>query len=191
MVNSCSNNEDLPPNRRSDDEDNEYLQDGWHIGYEVQMEGLGIVNVYGESDGEMSDGYEGPGESDEETAEIRRAGYQTLPAVVGEESDDEPNNADSEALSNTPIPGPSASNASAMLTCIRKDFEAALSEAAQVHQVGACPSPKVDGQEITLTDDKIDEIKSAMQQMRIEPPPWAGRIPDSQLCELVKNLKKN
>lgn len=31
-----------------------YTRDGWHIGYEVEMEGIGIVNVYGETDGEMS-----------------------------------------------------------------------------------------------------------------------------------------
>ena len=24
-------------------------EDGWYIGYEVQMEGVGIVNVYGET----------------------------------------------------------------------------------------------------------------------------------------------
>ncbi|KAI6213595.1 General transcription factor IIF subunit 2 [Aphelenchoides besseyi] len=87
----------IPRENHSNDrnENEDYEEDGWYVGYEVQMEGLGVVNVYEEAESD-SDGYVGPGDdSDEENAAVRRAGYVTVPSAI--DSDDETEN-ESQAL---------------------------------------------------------------------------------------------
>ncbi|KAI6186631.1 General transcription factor IIF subunit 2 [Aphelenchoides besseyi] len=178
----------IPRENHSNDrnENEDYEEDGWYVGYEVQMEGLGVVNVYEEAESD-SDGYVGPGDdSDEENAAVRRAGYVTVPSII--DSDDEPENesqvqsidrANSSAL-------PSNSFSSNISAPVRKAFEKALNSAEQVHlsekdfPIHSKPS------DIPLTNDKVEEIKNAISGLMIKPPEWVSKDTDKKIFDSAK-----
>ncbi|KAI6236999.1 General transcription factor IIF subunit 2 [Aphelenchoides besseyi] len=179
----------IPRENHSNDrnENEDYEEDGWYVGYEVQMEGLGVVNVYEEAESD-SDGYVGPGDdSDEENAAVRRAGYVTVPSAI--DSDDETEN-ESQVQSTNPSNSttlPSNSFSSNISAPVLKAFEKALNSAEQVHlsekdfPIHSKPS------DIPLTNDKVEEIKNAISGLMIKPPEWVSKDTDKKIFEFLKN----
>uniref|UniRef100_A0A914DTX1 Male-enhanced antigen 1 n=1 Tax=Acrobeloides nanus TaxID=290746 RepID=A0A914DTX1_9BILA len=189
MVPTPENNDRVPKDSSNDDDAENYARDGWRIGYEVHMEGVGMVNVYGASDDSDSDGYEGPGDvSDTENAEIRRAGYQAIPSL------DEPNSGTDEEISGqthgdyAPLPSSSV-QPSIVSPHIQKEFQKMLDDAPNVHlnEKNLIEEPD---RSIELNDEKISVIKSTMSQIQLATPSWANYVGDKKLTELLEQIKQ-
>uniref|UniRef100_A0AC34Q3P3 Uncharacterized protein n=1 Tax=Panagrolaimus sp. JU765 TaxID=591449 RepID=A0AC34Q3P3_9BILA len=116
----------------NDDDNN----DGWEVGYAVQMNGVGFDGIQNDDgrnnfDDSDSDGYEGPGDgSDAEIDEYRRAGYQQLPLNQPDEEETASNDktSDSEEFSRfqEQISKASAPPVGTLPTTVHKEFQNAL-----------------------------------------------------------------
>uniref|UniRef100_A0A914X6T5 Male-enhanced antigen 1 n=1 Tax=Plectus sambesii TaxID=2011161 RepID=A0A914X6T5_9BILA len=172
-----------PDNRRpSDGEQNDqeaYEQDGWAVGFEVEMNGVGIVasnhdNASTSSEGE-GEGDSSPNTDDEE--DERYTGYQSLPsAPAGPDTSDADQGDSAQGESELPSFVPSS---------VRRDFEEALAASPAVHLSDA--DFKIEhqprGEGLALDEAKIDAIKSAMSGFHLPPanvPKWAEHLNEKE-----------
>uniref|UniRef100_A0A914Z4X6 Uncharacterized protein n=1 Tax=Panagrolaimus superbus TaxID=310955 RepID=A0A914Z4X6_9BILA len=186
----------------------DYEQNGWQIGYQVQLHGAGIEGMVNEIDVEDSDsdGYEGPGEgSDAEVHDNERAGYQQIPFSVV--TSNEFGSADKEEESSQPkccepsedefnvfeekIKTASAPLPGTLPSTIQMEVEELKLNANQVHLkdtelMASVPSSR---SKIELDDAKIDEIKVAVSKISLPPPPWAKDVDDEKLKQMLQNIK--
>ncbi|KAI1715313.1 hypothetical protein Ddc_10967 [Ditylenchus destructor] len=171
----------------SEDEIDVPEEDGWRIGYEVHMEGLGVVNVYdGGMNSDASDfstDDEGDiGSEDNSDNEAKRAGYRPL---LADASPAAPNTINNELAS---VGGPSASDVD----------QASVVQAKTPPSLNMPPPPPLPEDlkiphkpmPIALNEESISQIKSAMSKMEIPTPPWAADLEDNKLSELVQELKR-
>ncbi|KAI1702156.1 transcription initiation factor IIF, beta subunit domain-containing protein [Ditylenchus destructor] len=169
----------------SEDEIDVPEEDGWRIGYEVHMEGLGVVNVYdGGMNSDASDDFstddEGDiGSEDNSDNEAKRAGYRPL---LADASPAAPNIINNELSS---VAEPSASNVDHVSvqakTSLNMPSPPPLPEDLKIPHK---PMP------IALNEESISQIKSAMSKMDIPTPSWAADLEDNKLSELMSNSKK-
>ncbi|CAD5223958.1 unnamed protein product [Bursaphelenchus okinawaensis] len=181
---------------RTDDDLNEFEQEGWQVGFDVQFNGVGAINIAG-SDGEFtdSDGYEGPGDSDDEA---RREGYTTVPSTW--ESDEEAEEhtevkAEEKNVVDSDIPqSSSADNLEGSLrkldfvgAPIQKEFQKALEQAEAVHLKDSDFKVNSKSKDFHLSEEKVDEIKNVMSNFTLPPlPNWKDQEIDAKLLELIK-----
>ncbi|KAI6189871.1 hypothetical protein M3Y97_00055200 [Aphelenchoides bicaudatus] len=187
----------MGPTPREENRGNEnYEEDGWYIGYEVQMEGLGVVNVYAEANSDSdSDGYIGPenDDSDDENAEVRRAGYTNIPSNMAGDSDSEEDcNVrvdDTNRIEN--LPGPSQQPFNSNISPpIQKAFQNALDSAESVHLSDKDFQFKATENDIQMSQDKINEIKSSMANFEIQKPEWVDAAVDEKILNFFTKLNK-
>uniref|UniRef100_A0A915PGI0 PDZ domain-containing protein n=1 Tax=Setaria digitata TaxID=48799 RepID=A0A915PGI0_9BILA len=146
-------------------------EDGWHIGYEVEMHGIG-VEEYTSNDDDTSDV---KSDSSDDSGEDRYVGYQTLP--TWDNSLETP--IDDYVHSRTIEHNDSEADNSCTSFC-----EASSPE----NKDSGCEFDK--SESIELTIDKIEHIKKAMSSFTLPAPPWAMGIPsDSELKKLLEKLK--
>uniref|UniRef100_A0A914X3A8 Male-enhanced antigen 1 n=1 Tax=Plectus sambesii TaxID=2011161 RepID=A0A914X3A8_9BILA len=165
-----------PDNRRpSDGEQNDqeaYEQDGWAVGFEVEMNGVGIVasnhdNASTSSEGE-GEGDSSPNTDDEE--DERYTGYQSLPsAPAGPDTSDADQGDSAQGESELPSFVPSSALAASPAVHLSDaDFKIE-------HQ------PRGEG--LALDEAKIDAIKSAMSGFHLPPanvPKWAEHLNEKE-----------
>uniref|UniRef100_A0A8R1XYE0 Uncharacterized protein n=1 Tax=Onchocerca volvulus TaxID=6282 RepID=A0A8R1XYE0_ONCVO len=139
--------------------------DGWHMGYEVEMHGIGIEQ-YANSGDDMSDT---KSDSCDESDGERYAGYQSLPTLDG-----------SLVITNT-------DHGEHTNAIVDKDSDEILSSENKDF------SSKFNVPEsIELTEDKIECIKKAMSTFILPAPSWAkGITSDNELKNLLEKLKSN
>ncbi|EJW76193.1 hypothetical protein WUBG_12896 [Wuchereria bancrofti] len=136
--------------------------DGWHVGYEVEMHGIG-VEEYSSSGGDISDA---KSDSCDESYGDCYAGYQTIPTSDG-----------AFGTANTDHEHTSA--------VVQEDFGEVLSSENKnlFFEFDLAES-------IELTEDKIENIKKAMSALTLPAPPWAKEIDDdNELKKLLEKLK--
>ncbi|VDK74371.1 unnamed protein product [Litomosoides sigmodontis] len=135
--------------------------DGWHVGYEVEMHAIGIEE-YTNSEDDVSDA---KSDSCDESDENRYSGYLTLPTSDGSfEVDADRGHTGAVA---------------------QKDFKEVLSSENGNFNIefGVAKS-------IELTEDKIEHIKKMMSTLNLPAPSWAKGIDsDSELKKLLEKLK--
>ncbi|VIO98601.1 Uncharacterized protein BM_BM9943 [Brugia malayi] len=136
--------------------------DGWHIGYEVEMHGIG-VEEYSSSGDDISDA---KSDSCDESYGDRYAGYQTIPTSDGAFGT-------ANAIHEHTNVG------------VQEDFGEVLSSE---HKNLSFEFDVT--QSIELTEDKIENIKKAMSALTLPAPPWAKEIDsDNELKKLLEKLK--
>uniref|UniRef100_A0A0R3S072 Uncharacterized protein n=1 Tax=Elaeophora elaphi TaxID=1147741 RepID=A0A0R3S072_9BILA len=136
--------------------------DDWHIGYEVEMHGIG-VEEYSNSGDDISDTRS---DSCDGNDEDRYAGYQALPASDGLFE----------------ITGTDHDRSSAGF---QNDFEEVLRTENRNNSFEFDVAKSIE-----LTEDKIEHIKKAMSSFTLPAPPWAKEIDsDNELKKLLENLK--
>jgi len=179
-----------PVPRENQNRSNEEYDDGWFVGYEVEMNGIGLVNVYEEA-GEQSDsdGYEGPGDSDDENAAALRAGYIAIPSAIDTEVDFE----SSDLLSSTDTISKNSSQPLSMNVCppVQKEFEKALDNATNVHLKDEDFSVDSFSSDIHLTQEKLEVIKSAMSAFSLKAPDWVNTEADDHILKFLRKHKES
>ncbi|VDK63714.1 unnamed protein product [Onchocerca ochengi] len=147
--------------------------DGWHMGYEVEMHGIGIEQ-YANSGGSckfsfLNDMSDTKSDSCDESDGERYAGYQSLPTLDG-----------SLVITNT-------DHGEHTNAIVDKDSDEILSSENKDF------SSKFNVPEsIELTEDKIECIKKAMSTFILPAPSWAkGITSDNELKNLLEKLKSN
>uniref|UniRef100_A0A1I7YUE6 Male-enhanced antigen 1 n=1 Tax=Steinernema glaseri TaxID=37863 RepID=A0A1I7YUE6_9BILA len=209
-----------PPERprdiHSDDEEN-YEQDGWRIGFDVSYNGVGIAAEI--DSGDEADGV--PVEVEESsTAEIDSGDEaDDVPVEVEDSSSEAETDPDSdmELASNRegapdgyvslrtivedPTPQaeevkedvPSAALHSFVPPAVQSDFQQALQEAEAVHANHPTGEelPSSPRPAIELDKSKISEIRKAMANVTIPEPQWAKDLDDTKFLQLLEKAKKN
>ncbi|CAD5231422.1 unnamed protein product [Bursaphelenchus xylophilus] len=177
-----------PQVQHPDDDVTQFEQDGWEVGYDVQFNGIGMVNIEGSDDDSDSDGYVGPGDSDDEA---RRGGYVTVPSTC--ESDEEKEENTKKGNVNETGEGSSEMVEEAMAKLgfvgapVQKEFQKAIEQAEEVHLKDSDFKIEKKSQDIDLTAEKVDQIKNAMSNFTLPPPPnWNNLDIDSKLLNLLK-----
>ncbi|MFH4973928.1 hypothetical protein AB6A40_000637 [Gnathostoma spinigerum] len=176
--NQCPNPQGMGPNPLKEEipyspgsghpSDDEYEQDGWHRGYDVEMNIVGgstdILSLQSDSDDE-NDVEETGGEGDDR----ERAGYQVLPSAPESEE-------------------PSFSVP--MSNYIRRQIDEISAESSNVHLKNSDFKIEDVPKEIELTDEKIASIKKAMKTFILPTPDWAKNVKsDEQLLSIVHRMK--
>jgi len=177
------------------DDDNE----GWEVGFDVEMNGVGRVEGFFEDDSSPA-----PSDDDEENSHVSAAADQNV--------DDRrlPNNG--YVLLSSGIPPPPQENHQENAFGL-EEFEIPVdglesqnqgtnmfSEAPTTFSKHLLPRPSLDpafrineheSQDIPLNSDKVTEIKSIMSQINVKPPPWvqALQIDEMKLSEYLKEIK--
>ncbi|KAE9552110.1 hypothetical protein FO519_004690 [Halicephalobus sp. NKZ332] len=175
-----------------DDDNDEYARDGWRVGFEVEMNGVGMerIEMDQEDEGSESEGYEGPGDgSDGENDEIRRAGYQQLtmnPNV--EETNPGNSEEDFERIQNR-INSAGPPPAGAVAHSIKKDFKEALDAAEKVHLKDSDFVTRPGSNGLDLNPQQIETIRDVASKFTLTPPTWAKDIDDEKLKEMLNNIK--
>ncbi|KAK6057755.1 hypothetical protein COOONC_04689 [Cooperia oncophora] len=180
----------------SNDEFRAHEVDGWRVGYEVEMNGVGIADDR-ESDGSGfpdtdPDTDDDIDLDDEEVPE--HAGYRTLPFQMEERvsgnvtscdegiDQNEPTSSDGNNGDDEDMP---VSNR-AVSYPIRKEFEKLVQEqntSLKSFQDEAIPHRP---NNIVLDDEKIQAIRKAMSGFTLPPPPQWANLDTSKLNEIIK-----
>ncbi|KAK5986500.1 hypothetical protein GCK32_004862, partial [Trichostrongylus colubriformis] len=182
----------------SNDDFRAYEADGWRVGYEVEMNGVGIVN-----DGDSDAGSDFPdtdpetdGDLDLDEDEVScHAGYRTLPFQMEERvaenstscdegidqndisSSDGNNNADDEG---PPIVG------NAVSYPIRKEFEKLIQEKSTSSKISYDEPLPHRPNSIILDEEKIRTIREAMSGFTLPPPPQWANLDNDKFNQIVK-----
>ncbi|VDK56800.1 unnamed protein product [Anisakis simplex] len=113
------NNSDAGRQNSSSDED--YERDGWHIGYEVEMNGIGTLIDNGSIDSIETSSFTGSdSDATDADSDSRYAGYEALPTAASE-------------VRQHPDAQQYLSTVSAVPMSVHQQFEEALSEAPEIH----------------------------------------------------------
>uniref|UniRef100_A0AC35G8Q4 Uncharacterized protein n=1 Tax=Panagrolaimus sp. PS1159 TaxID=55785 RepID=A0AC35G8Q4_9BILA len=186
----------------------DYEQNGWQLGYQVQLNGIGIEGMANDINVEDSDsdGYEGPGDgSDAEVDDNERAGYQPIPfsVVTADENKEAQNEKEDEVQSNSTdqefkafeekIKTASAPPPGMLPSTLQKEVEELKLNAKKIHLKDADLMVNVPASrsKIDLDDAKIDEIKEAVSKISLPPPSWAKDIDDEKLKQILQNIKSS
>ncbi|KAM3717078.1 Vacuolar membrane protease [Dirofilaria immitis] len=144
----------------TDNDDDQENGNDWHIGYEIEMHGIGIEEYSGD---DISDT---KSESCDESNEDHYAGYQTLPTSNGSFDITSTNHEHTNVVFHK--------NFDEILTSENKDFDFEFDVP----------------ESIELTEDKIERIKKMMSTFMLPAPSWAKEIAsDNELKKLLEKLK--
>uniref|UniRef100_A0A0M3I071 Reverse transcriptase domain-containing protein n=1 Tax=Ascaris lumbricoides TaxID=6252 RepID=A0A0M3I071_ASCLU len=148
----------------------EYERDGWHIGFAVEMNGVGdpnyVIDYSDDSSSTESDA------TSEASPGDRYAGYETLP-----------NAPDSTGIAS------GYQTAHSLPPTIQRSFEQALNEASSVHMTDSELTIEHRPQPINLDQEKIECIKNAMSSFTLPAPSWATGIQtDDELRRILERI---
>ncbi|EYC11503.1 hypothetical protein Y032_0050g1948 [Ancylostoma ceylanicum] len=171
-----------------------YEVDGWRIGYEVEINGVGFVEDGGsgsDDDSSFSDSEtESIADSDRATEASPYAEYRTLPIQVEEPVENAISSAeDSEDNTVNPDnPNTAAFQSTSTFTAvvsppIRKEFEKDSSMSSKTSPDEMIPHQPTN---ITLDEEKIETIRSVMSGFTLPPPAHMANLDDHQLSEIIK-----
>ncbi|KAL6742166.1 hypothetical protein Aduo_015348 [Ancylostoma duodenale] len=174
-----------------------YEVDGWRIGYEVEINGVGFVEDSGsgtDDDSSFSDSEnESVADSDQTTEASPYAEYRTLPMQVEEPAEDssssaehsEDNKVDFESSNSSALQSTSTFTA-VVSPLIRKEFEKLLQDSCISSETS--PDEVIPHQptNITLDAEKIETIRSVMSGFTLPAPVHMANLDDHQLNEIIK-----
>uniref|UniRef100_A0A7I4YRN0 Male-enhanced antigen 1 n=1 Tax=Haemonchus contortus TaxID=6289 RepID=A0A7I4YRN0_HAECO len=181
----------------SNDDFRAYEVDGWRVGYEVEMNGVGIVDDRDSDDGSgfPDTDPETDGELDLGDEEVPRyPGYQALSFQTEERSSENNISCDegidySESTSSddnkvngevTPATG------SAVSYPIRKEFGKLIQESSTSANVLKDEPIPHQPNNIILDEEKIQVIRKAMSSFTLPPPPQWANLDNVKLNEIIR-----
>ncbi|CAJ0591448.1 unnamed protein product [Cylicocyclus nassatus] len=182
----------MTPRRDNNDEGEDedlraYEVDGWRVGFEVEMNGVGIAGgPDGDGDSDFTDSDEESADGDEPLEASPYAEYQALPMQVEDPGDETEEDRNEGAGSNTVEPSTSIS--AFVSPPIRKEFEKLLQESSMSMKKPTDEIIPHQPTNITLDADKIETIRTAMLGFTLPPPPHMANLDDRQLTFSVQKL---
>uniref|UniRef100_A0A0K0FFW1 Structural protein n=1 Tax=Strongyloides venezuelensis TaxID=75913 RepID=A0A0K0FFW1_STRVS len=187
-----------PPGGKSIEnvEDQVSDSDGWvPADFEIQLVGRGY-QTYSEDDivqdddanfsySDNSSESSWPDTDDEYQEEIVEEyfdGYKSIPLIVEESKPEDAKDEGQENVESKIDSSVTSMTISAIINSVKKETE-------NVHLAAKdFDYTPVGKRELVLDDEKISKIKDVMKKINITPPPWATKIDDNKLSELVKEI---
>ncbi|KAK6756394.1 hypothetical protein RB195_014670 [Necator americanus] len=167
-----------------------YEVDGWRVGYEVVMNGVGFAEVREDSSDSDDESVDDSGETTEASPYPE---YRTLPMQIEEpvagnartskDSEEDYSHFENSNLSVSEVISAVDTNATPSITM---EFEQCLRDSLSSSEISSHEEIPHMPTNITLDSEKIEAIRSAMSGLSLPPPPHMVNLDDNQLCEFIR-----